>query len=95
MASKVVHFDKSVLEEYLRNPARSEYIHNMADLYRSIRDHMKACEKIAEEVFGENQCPDYIMAVHSVSVDFMSGDCGDSSEVEFVPDETVVPGGGI
>lgn len=90
MPPKVIPFDKSVLDEYLNNPACSEYIKKMADLYRNIRDHLKTCEKIAEDVFGAEQCPEYIMAVHGVSLDFMLEGSEDSPGIEFIPDERLV-----
>ena len=74
MGKKVVPFNRSFLEEFLNAPGKSEFIINMSDIYRNMEDHLKVCDRIAKDVFGEDVIPEAAVTVHNVIMDFLGAE---------------------
>jgi hypothetical protein len=70
MSKKVVPFNRSLLEDFLNTPNQSDFVVKMADVYRNVETHLKVCDKIAKDVFGEDVIPEAAVTIHNVIMDF-------------------------
>ncbi len=83
MSKKVVPFNRSLLEDFLNTPNQSDFVVKMADVYRNVETHLKVCDKIAKDVFGEDVIPEAAVTIHNVIMDFFGSDEESFPNLEF------------